>query len=282
MRAILAGTAASLLLVLAIVLGSRLLREFHAALLPYAVATVLLAFGVAYRGTVRFLSPGARRLSEADRHGCFLRRNLGRAPGSLPRAMAAYFGFQALPRAGSRARRAAYQLVLWGCVLAVLITFPLAWGWVTFTADSAAGPGYEMRIWGMELLGFDALGFFGSVMFRGLDLAAVLVVAGASYLLWRQKRDCAVHTGQRFACGLVPLVALVVVSVTGLLLPFSSLFLHGGGYRVLAIGHTASVVFTLGHIAFGTLVPRNARPRRPGPAVPGALPVVRSNGADVR
>ncbi len=49
----------------------------------------------------------------------------------------------------------------------------------------------------------------------------------------------------------MPLIALIVISVTGLLLTFSSVFLHGGGYQFLAILHMVSVVFTLIYIPFG-------------------------------
>jgi hypothetical protein len=51
-RATAVGVIVSVLLILAIVFGSRLLENFDSALLPYAVATVFLAFGVAYRYTV--------------------------------------------------------------------------------------------------------------------------------------------------------------------------------------------------------------------------------------
>ncbi|MFD6120954.1 MFS transporter, partial [Streptomyces hydrogenans] len=89
------------------------------------------------------------------------------------------------------------------------------------------------------------------LMFHGLDIAAVLVIAGASYFLWRRMKDRAAITGQRFAYDLIPLIALIVISVTGLLLTFSSIFLHGGGYEFLAILHMVSVVFTLIYIPFG-------------------------------
>lgn len=67
--------------------GSRLLENFDSALLPYAVATVFLAFGVAYRYTVRVSAPGARRLfkqgwrsffSVANFCGCSTRRTADR------------------------------------------------------------------------------------------------------------------------------------------------------------------------------------------------------------
>ena len=45
----LVATAAAALVVVAIVAGSRGLRDFDAALVGYATATVFLAFGVTYR-----------------------------------------------------------------------------------------------------------------------------------------------------------------------------------------------------------------------------------------
>ncbi|MFI1717941.1 MFS transporter [Streptomyces litmocidini] len=250
-RAALAGAAVSALLILAIVFGSRLLRDFDSALLPYAVATVFLAFGVAHRYTVWISAPGARRLFRQGWRSFFSAANFRRAPTALPRMIATYLGFQKFLGARSHARWAAHQLVFWGCLLAAAITFPLTWGWFTFTSATGSGPGYEMRIWDFKIIGFDSLSVLGWLMFHGLDIAAVLVIAGAAYFLWRRMRDRGAVTGQRFAYDLVPLIALVVVSVTGLLLTFSSIFLHGGGYEFLAVLHMVSVVFTLIYIPFG-------------------------------
>ncbi|WP_411106810.1 MFS transporter [Streptomyces sp. cmx-4-9] len=250
-RATLAGAVVSLLLVVAIVLGSRLLRDFDSALLPYAVATVFLAFGVAYRYTVWVSAPGARRLFKKGFGSFFSVENFRKAPTALPKMIATYLGFQKFLGARSRARWAAHQLIFWGCILAALITFPLTWGWFTFTSDSGSGPGYAMRIWGIKVLGFNSLNILGWLMFHGLDIAAVLVIPGASYFLWRRMKDRGAMTGQRFAYDLLPLICLIVISVTGLLLTFSSIFLHGGGYEFLALLHMVSVVFTLIYIPFG-------------------------------
>ncbi|MFA3838978.1 MFS transporter [Streptomyces aureus] len=250
-RATLAGTIVSVLLILAIVFGSRMLQDFDSALLPYAVATVFLAFGVAYRYTVWISAPGARRLFKQGWRSLFSADNIRKAPTALPGMIATYLGFQKFLGARSHARWAAHQLIFWGCILAALITFPLTWGWFTFTSPSGAGPGYAMRIWGIKVIGFDSLNILGWLMFHGLDIAAVLVIPGASYFLWRRMKDRGAMTGQRFAYDLVPLIALIVISVTGLLLTFSSIFLHGGGYEFLAILHMVSVVFTLIYIPFG-------------------------------
>ncbi|MFJ8046405.1 MFS transporter [Kitasatospora sp. NPDC096147] len=250
-RASLVATGACVLLLAAIVLGSRGLRDFDSALVPYAVATVFLTFGVVYRYVVWISAPAARRLFRQGWRSALSWENLRKAPTALPKMIVTYLGFQKFLGARSHARWVAHQLMFWGCLLAAAITFPLTWGWFTFTASSAAGPGYEMRIWGFKVLGFASDSFLGWSMYHGLDLAAVLVIAGAGYFLWRRMRDRAATTGQRFGYDFVPLLALITISVTGLLLTFSSVFLHGGGYEFLALLHMASVVLTLVYLPFG-------------------------------
>src|SRR5215218_729769 len=185
----LAGGVAAALVALAIYLGSRGLRYFDAALVGYATATVFLAFGVVYRYAVWVSSPPARR---------YLRR-----------------GWQA------------HQLVFWGVVLATLITFPLTFGWLAFFSDTATGPAYTIYVLGFRTLSFDALSFLGWVVFHGLDIAAVLVLAGCGWFLWRRFRHREATTGQRFGYDFFPLIGLVAISVTGLLLTFSSWLLEG-------------------------------------------------------
>ncbi|MDF9813707.1 hypothetical protein M2266_002938 [Streptomyces sp. SPB162] len=250
-RASLVATAVAVLLLAAIVLGSRGLEDFDSALIPYTVATVFLAFGVTYRYTVWVSAPAARRLFRQGRRSFFSVANFRRAPTALPKMIITYLGFQKFLGARSHGRWLAHQLMFWGCLLAAVITFPLTWGWFTFTSGTGSGPGYEMRLWGVKVLGYDSASFFGWAMFHGLDLAAVLVIPGAGYFLWRRMKDRGAITGQRFAYDFVPLIALITISVTGLLLTFSSVLLHGGGYEFLALLHMVSVVFTLIYIPFG-------------------------------
>ncbi|BDM66635.1 hypothetical protein HEK616_01220 [Streptomyces nigrescens] len=72
-----------------------------------------------------------------------------------------------------------------------------------------------MRLRGLKFLGLPSSDAVGRAMFHGLDLAAVLVISGAGYFLWRRLRDRTAGTGRRFAHDLVPLLALTVVSGTG-------------------------------------------------------------------
>jgi hypothetical protein len=251
MSPVVGATLTAAALAVAIFLGSRGLRNFDSALAPYAIASVFLAFGIAYRYLVWISRPGAKRLFRRGFGALFSWQNFRRAPTALPRMAATYLGFQKFLGARSKGRWAAHQLLFWGCLLAAAITFPLTWGWFTFTSNSGSGPEYTMNIWGFGLIHFNALSFFGWIMFHGLDVAAVLVILGAAYFLVRRMRDREAMTGQRFAYDFVPLIALITISVTGLLLTFSSVFLHGGGYEFLALLHMASVVLTLIYLPFG-------------------------------
>jgi hypothetical protein len=246
-----AGAAAAVVTAAAIWLGSRNLRYFDAALVGYATATVVLAFGVVYRYAVWVSSPPARRYLRRG-WGAFLSwRNFRRLPGAVPRSVVGYLGLQTFIAARGRGRWVAHQLLFWGVVLATLITFPLTFGWFAFLSDSATGPTYTIYVLGFRTVSFDALSPLGWVVFHGLDVAAVLVLAGCGYFLWRRFRDREASTGQRFGFDFFPLVGLVAISVTGLLLTFSSWLLEGRDYGFLALAHMAAVVLTLVFIPFG-------------------------------
>jgi len=247
----LAGAAAAAGTAAAIWLGSRNLRHFDAALVGYATATVMLAFGVVYRYAVWVSSPPARRYLRRGWQAFFSWRSFRRLPTAVPRSLVSYVGLQTFIAARGRGRWVAHQLVFWGVVLATLITFPLTFGWLAFFSDTATGPGYTIYLLGFRTVSFDALSPLGWVVFHGLDLAAVMVLAGCGYFLWRRFRHREATTGQRFGYDFFPLVGLVAISVTGLLLTLSSWLLEGRSYDFLAIAHMATVVLTLVFIPFG-------------------------------
>jgi len=259
-----AGAAAAVLLVAAIYFGSGRLQNFDSALIGYAVATVFLAFGVVYRYTVWVQSPPTRRYLVRGWRAFLSWRNFLLFPTLVPRELLSHLSFQMFIRRRGRGRWLAHQAVFWGVVLAILITFPLVFGWIQFRADSDEPTQYVMFLWGFRTFTFDPLSWFGWIVFHGLDLAAVLVLAGCGYFLWRRFRDREATTGQRFGYDFIPLLALVAISVTGLLLTFSSLLLDGRGYDFLAIVHMATVVLALVFIPFGKFFHVIQRPAQIG------------------
>lgn len=250
-RATAAGITVSIGLALLIFFGSRQLRYFDAALIGYAAGTIFLVFGVTYRYAVWASSPPAKRYLIRGWQAFLSWKNFKRMPTAVPRSLITYLGFQKFIGARSRSRWIAHQLMFWGVVLAVLITFPLSFGWLAFLSDTATGPQYTIHVFGLRTLSFDAYSLLGWLLFHGLDVAAVLVIAGCGYFLWRRFRRREASTGQRFAYDFIPLLALVAISVTGLLLTFSSWLLEGRGYEFLAVLHMAVVVLTLMYMPFG-------------------------------
>ena len=196
----------------AIYAGSRGLRYFDAALVGYATAVVVLTFGVTYRYVVWVSSPPARRYLRRGWQAFFSWRNFRRLPTAVPRSVLGYLGFQTFLRARGRGRWLAHQLVFWGVVLATLITFPLTFGWLAFLSDSATGPAYTIYVLGFRTVTFDALSLLGWLVFHGLDIAAVMVLAGCGWFLWRRFRHREATTGQRFGYDFFPLVGLVASS----------------------------------------------------------------------
>jgi hypothetical protein len=245
-----AGALAAAATAAVIYFGSRRLLTFDAALVGYATATIFLAFGVAYRYVLWVRSPPAMRYLRRG-WGSFLSvRNFRHFPTLVPRALVSNLALQTFIARRGVGRWLAHQAVFWGVVLATLITFPLTFGWVSFEA-AGRGSRYVIVVWGLETITFEPVTWFGWLVFHALDVAAVLVLAGCAFFLWRRFRDREATTGQRLGYDFLPLVALVAISTTGLLLTLSSALLEGEGYEFLAVVHMATVVLTLVFIPFG-------------------------------
>ncbi|MFD8547454.1 hypothetical protein [Streptomyces sp. NPDC059649] len=109
---------------LAAILGSRQLRHFDSALLPYAVATVFLAFGVAYRTLVWIGEPPTRQLPRQGLRTLLSHESPHKAPTALPRLAASHLGLRKSHGAPSTAHWPARQVIVWGCSFAALTTPP--------------------------------------------------------------------------------------------------------------------------------------------------------------
>ena len=243
------GAAAAAGLAVSVFVGSGSLRNFDAALIGYATATIVLTFGVVYRYAIWVQSPPTRRYLLKGWRAFFSFDNFRRFPAMVPRGIFEYLVLQTFIRRRGSGRWLAHQALFWGVMIASLMTFTLAWGWVHFEATSAQN--YEMFVFGLKVMTFAPSTWWAWVVFHVLDFAAVLVIAGCAYFLWRRVRDRGAASGQRLGYDFVPLVALIAISVTGLLLTFSSALLDGAGYEFLAILHMGVVVLSLIFIPFG-------------------------------
>jgi nitrate reductase gamma subunit len=252
-QATMAGIAAALVLAASIILGSRNLARFDAALLGYTFATLFAAFGITYRWvmwlerppTAMYWRRGVQLLlrpGDFGRHGVRL----------LQRLLVDFAGNRFIWRRG-RLRGAAHWCIMWGCVTAFAITFPLVFGWVHFETVPGDLTQYRVQVFGLAAGEFAIASLLGFLIFHGLVWSSLLVIAGVLLALRRRLRDDGVVALQQFSEDFLPLLLLFAISVTGLLLTVSYTWMHGYAYEFLALLHAATVIFTLLWLPFGKL-----------------------------
>lgn len=254
--------AVAIVLALSLI-GSDNLAWFDAALVGYLFGIVFAVFGVVYRYTVWLRRPPTAML---NRRGwdAFRERKL-RNVAALPSLVATHLLTQGFIRRRSRARWLAHQFVFWGCVLAALITFPLTLGLLHFESVGQRADRYEVFVMRVGTVRFGAGSVIGWIVFHALDIAAVLVLAGVFIFLRRRLRDPGALATER-SNDFLALAGLFAVSVTGLFLTVSSVWLEGRFYAALNTLHALTVILGLMYIPFGKLFHIFQRPGNLGVA----------------
>ena len=245
------GLLAAACVLAAIYFGSRQLRDFDAALVSYAGATVFSAFGLGYRYTMWLRRPPTRKYWF---RGWQLFLSPRRLPGNLVRLFRLIWDnllAQKFIERRSPLRWAAHFCIFWGCVLAALVTFPLSFGWIRFETARDSQALYQAYVFGIHVLTFHWQAPMAGLVFNVLDISAVLVIAGIFLSLWRRARDRGALAVQQFGADFLPLVLLFAVSATGLLLTASAHFMRGYHYGFLSQFHAVTVIFTLLYLPFG-------------------------------
>jgi hypothetical protein len=260
-RAVVWGLAAVAVALVLGWLGSGGLRWFDAALAGYLLGTLFAIFGTTYRYVVWLSRPPTARLSrrgwQALRTGGWpaVKRLVGLGVTNL--------AAQSFIRERSSRRWVAHQLVFWGCVLAAAITFPLVFGWLHFESVGNDAARYRAFVGPFATIAFDSESVFGWLMFHGLDVAAVLVLAGVFLFLGRRVRDPGAIAVER-STDFLALAGLFAVSVTGIALTVSTLWMGGRFYTFLTTVHALTVILGLMYIPFGKLFHIFQRPANLG------------------
>lgn len=243
--------------------GSDGLVWFDAALVGYLFGVIFMVFGVVYRYTVWLRRPPTRMLNR--RGWDAFRERKARNLAALPGLVGTHLLAQGFIRRRSKARWLAHQLIFWGCILAVLITFPLTLGLLHFESVGQEGDRYQVYLSRVGTLKFDAESIMGWTLYHGLDIAAVLVLGGVFIFLRRRLTDPGALAVERSGDWLA-LAGLFAVSVTGLFLTASSLWLEGRFYSALNTLHAITVILGLMYIPFGKLFHIFQRPGNLGVA----------------
>jgi hypothetical protein len=263
-KAITTGLIASGLLAVLIFAGSQGLRHIDAALVGYTFACLFAVFGIAYRYSMWLQRPPTRQFWRRGWQA-FLR------PGRMTQRLKEFagrvvsvFALNLFIWRRGRMRGLAHVLIMWGCLLAAAITFPLVFGWIHFETLPGDMSQYQVFVFGLPAGTFRHESLLGEFIFHGLVWSALLVIPGVLLAFRRRLRDHGAAVLQTAREDIMPLVLLFAVSVTGLLLTVSYTWMKGYGYDFLALLHAITVIFTLLWLPFGKFFHIFQRPAQLG------------------
>ena len=257
------ATMVTALLCASIVVGSRNLQNFDAALVAYTFAVIFASWGVTYHYSVWLQKPPTRRYWERSLE-LVKRFGVIQSIALITKSAATHIVAQNFIGRRSRLRWWMHFCLCWGCVTAMFITFPLVFGWIHFTSSPDDQMTYISWLFGFPMGSFKIRTVMSWVLFHGLDFSAVLVLAGISMSLWRRMRDEGALSLETLAQDFLPLVMLFAISVTGLALTASTIWLRGSQYQFLAILHAITVIAALLYLPFGKFFHIFQRPAQLG------------------
>lgn len=258
------GLMATVVLAVLIVIGSRSLEHFDAALVGYTFASLAAAFAIAYRYAMWLQRPPTEVYW---RRGWLLFFQPHRFLSNvffLAKQIVMRIGLNDFIWKRGPFRWTAHWLIMWGCFLAAAITFPLVFGWLYFIADPSRIDWYQIVFFGIPVASFHVESLLGELTFHGLVIASLLVIVGVMLAMRRRMRDRDAMVLQSFEEDLLPLILLFSISITGLLLTVSYTWLRGYAYSFLAGLHAITVILTLIWLPFGKFFHIFQRPAQLG------------------
>ncbi|HET7706047.1 MAG TPA: MFS transporter [Thermoanaerobaculia bacterium] len=247
-----------------IVGGSRNLQHFDAALVGYTFAVLFATFAITYRYSMWLQRPPTRRYWRRGWQVFFSPKYIVSNIVNWFRRVTADFAMNRFIFKRSASRGLAHALIMWGCILAFAITFPLVFGWIHFETVPGDVESYTTFVFGFPTQSFEIHSLIAFLVFHGLVWSSFLVIAGVMLAMRRRMRDHGAAALQRFAEDFLPLILLFAISITGLLLTASYTWMQGYGYDFLALLHAITVIFTLLYMPFGKFFHIFQRPAQLG------------------
>ena len=161
-------------------------------------------------------------------------------------------------------RGLAHWLIMWGCLLAAAITFPLVWGWIHFETVPGDLEIYRTFVFGVPVQDFPVESLLAFLIFHGLVWSSFLVIAGVMLAFRRRMIDHGAAAAQQFGAG-HPAAAAAVRDQRDRADADRELHVDEGlRLRFLAILHAVTVIVTLLWLPFGKLFHIFQRPAQLG------------------
>ena len=183
------GLIVTLLVAALIVIGSRNLSHFDAALVGYTFAVLFAAFAITYRYAMWLQRPPTALYWKRGWQVFLRPRHLARNIATWIQRVAGDFALNRFIFRRSALRGGAHWLIMWGCVIAIAITFPLVFGWIHFETIPDNLDWYRTYVFGFPSFAFPVHSLVGFLIFHGLVWASFLVIAGVMIAMRRRMRD---------------------------------------------------------------------------------------------
>ncbi|WP_284641056.1 hypothetical protein [Paenibacillus silviterrae] len=237
-------------MILLMYIGSRMFTHIDLALYGYMVGTVVFIGGFFYRFIAWAERPPTKLILKKGMKLLFRK--------STPQTSVEHLVTYRFIWNRSWYRWTQHVLLGWGCILSCFVTFPLVFGWMYFTmSDNGL---YTVVFFGIDLMKVKADGIIAFLFYNALNITAMMVIAGVAMALYRRLKHMQARAEQSFVYDFLPLYLLLFISITGLMLTFSNVFLHGFGHPVMSLIHQWSVIVTLIYLPFGKLAHIPFRP----------------------
>ena len=247
----LVGICASAVLTTLVIVGSRNLEHFDSALIGYTIASVVAVGAIFFRYAIWLQRPATRIYFRRGIQLFFQRKKFARNTVDAATTVATNLIEQRFIFKRGTLRWLMHFLIMWGCVLAAAITFPLVFGWVHFQLEGDLG--YRAYLFGFPLQVINGRSVIAWITFHGLDFSAIMVLVGCAIAIHRRLKDRGAIAVQQFLLDFVPHLLLISISVSGLMLTASSIWFGGYMYSFIALSHQALVIMTLFFLPFGKL-----------------------------
>jgi hypothetical protein len=166
--------------------------------------------------------------------------------------------------ARDKLRGVTHLLIMWGCVIAIAITFPLVFGWLHFESVPDDLSLYQAFVFGFPAFTFPVDSILAFFAFHGLVWSSFIVIAGVMLAMRRRMREEGAVALQLFTEDFLPLILLFAVSLSGLMLTASYTWLRGYAYDFIAILHAVTVIATFLWLPFGKFFHIFQRPAQLG------------------
>ncbi len=258
------GLLVTVVLGILVLIGSRNLAHFDAALVAYTVAVLFATFGLTYRYTMWLLRPPTALYWKRGWQAFLKPGYRGRNLFSWVRRVVADVLANRFIFARDWLRGTTHMLLMWGCILAIVITFPLVFGWLHFESVPGDLSQYQAFVFGFPAFVFPVDSIFAFFAFHGLVWSSVIVIAGVMLAMRRRMRDEGAAALQLFTEDFLPLILLFAVSLTGLMLTASYTWMRGYAYDFIAISHAVTVIATFLWLPFGKFFHIFQRPAQLG------------------